>query len=845
MAVTRLGLSLWGIVVSAFTLLCACAPAAQESQVPPFGEHLTIKLSSSAEIPLVLEVIREAGLGTATALHPLPLIDLVVQPGAAPTVVAMLQKRAEVEEIQRGVQLSAQIAPNDPLYRDYQWDLRRLEMESVWELAQGDPSVIVAVLDTGVDRDHPDLAPNLLSGFDFVNDDPDPSDDGTHGTHVAGIIAAVGNNGEGVTGMAPRSRVLPVKVLDSQGLGPDVAVAKGIIYAVEQGARIINVSSGTPFPSLALKEAVEYADRRGALIVAAAGNTGERDNTVVYPAAYPQVLAVGALDDHDAPAAFSQRQPYVSIAAPGVNIASTIWRAGNAGAAYGSGTGTSAAAPHVSALAALLWSADSRLARDDVRRLILETADDLGPVGRDEATGVGRLNPGRALRSIDAAVRRPIIEPRASTEAAPTSVPSAAAAPLRPVTPPEIGTPAISGPRQWFFADGRTRDDAETRIVLFNPSDSAISGRIMFNTNDGRVSQQPLRVDPFGRLTVWANDYVPDSDFSIKVDADETLYVERTVLFGHDASTLAAGRSASTTWYFAEGRADDVYETILVISNLENRPAQISIRTFGESGPQPEFPITLQQGARVAIEPARVAEVSTFSTIVSSDVPVLVERGVYFDDGRGGDANAGTKAPSRVWYFAEGDTRSEFDATIALFNPNAEPATVKVQIIRTDGRPSEESVGMPGFTRRTLKLDELVPDARFAIRLESDVPIAAERSIYVGGGSHIASGVTQPATEWYLAEGDTIPPFTESVALLNPTDQNVNVELTFYPESGGPPRVESVKMRPLSRGTVDVGRIAPNSRSAARIVADKAIVVERTLYYDDLRGGTSGPAIMK
>jgi hypothetical protein len=555
------------------------------------------------------------------------------------------------------------------------------------------------------------------------------------------------------------------------------------------------------------------------------------------------VLAVGALDDHDAPAPFSQRQQYVSISAPGVNIASTIWRAGNAGAAYGSGTGTSAAAHHVSALAALLWSADPRLTKNDILKNILETADDLAPAGRDEATGVGRLNPGRALRSLDASIPKPASEPRIAVETAPAA--PAPATPLRPVTPPAVGAPAVSGPRQWFFADGRTRDNAETRVVLFNPSESAVSGRISFTTNDGRTSQQPLRVDPFGRLTIWANDFVPDSDFSIKVDADDTLYVERTVLFGHDASTLAAVRSPSTTWYFAEGQADDVYETILVISNLEKRPAQISIRTFGENGPEPEFPVTLPEGARVSIQPDRVADVGMFSTIVTADVPVLVERGVYFDGGRGGDSNAGTKAPSKVWYFAEGDSRDEFDSSVALFNPNAEPANVKVQIIRTDGRPSEETVPVPGFTRRTLALNDIVPNARFSLRLESDVPIAAERSIYVGGGGHIASGVTQPATEWYLAEGDTIPPFAQSIALLNPTDQNVNVELTFYPESGGPPKIESVKLRPMSRGTVEVGRVAPNSRSAARIIADKAIVVERTLYYDDLRGGTSGPAIMK
>jgi hypothetical protein len=840
--------SRWIILPTVLAVLMACAPARLE---PPTAsdasQHLTVRLSSAEAVPGLITAIRELGFGTATLISPLPLVDVAVRPGMNDAALDWLNKHPDVKEIGESVQLRSQLAPNDPLYRDYQWDMRRLEMESVWELSQGDPNVIVAVLDTGVDRGHPDLSPNLLSGFDFVNDDPDPSDDGTHGTHVAGIVAAVANNGEGVTGMAPRSRVLPVKVLDSQGLGPDVAVAKGIIYAVEQGARIINVSSGTPFPSLALKEAVDFADRRGALIVAAAGNTAERDNSIVFPAAYPQVLAVGALDDRDAPAPFSQRQPYVSLAAPGVNIASTIWRAGNAGAAYGSGTGTSAAAPHVSALAALLWSADPRLSRNDIRKIILDTSDDVGPVGRDDATGVGRLNPGKALRSIDASVRRPVTEPRIALESSPVpaAAASAPAGPLRSITPPPNNAPAISGPRQWFFADGRTRDNAETRIVLFNPSEAAVAGRILFATNDGRTIQQPLRVDPFGRLTIWANDYVPDSDFSIKVDADETLYVERTVLFGHDASTLAATRSPSTTWYFAEGLLDDVYETILVISNLESEPAQISIRTFSESGPQPEFPITLQNGARAAIQPARVAGVSSFSTIITSDVPVLVERSVYFDGGRGGDANAGTKAPSRVWYFAEGDTRDEFDTTIALFNPNAEPAAVKMQIIRTDGTPREESIPMPGFTRRTIHMDQLIPGARFSIRLESDVPIAAERSVYVGGGSHIASGVTQPATEWYLAEGDTIPPFAQSIALLNPTDQNVTVELTFYPESGGPPRIESVRMRPLSRTTVDVGRVAPNSRSAARIIADKAIVVERTLYYDDLRGGTSGPAIAK
>src|SRR5262249_15075350 len=161
-------------------------------------------------------------------------------------------------------------------------------------------------------------------------------------------------NSEGVTGVAWRVKLLPIKALNSQGRGPDSAMVKAILYAADNGARVINISSTGTRYSAALETAVQYAQEKCALVVAAAGNTGDRENAVNYPAALGGVLAVSAIDDHDQLASFSQRQAYVSLAAPGVDVASTAWSGAGRGP-YAAQSGTSIAAPHVSGAAALLW----------------------------------------------------------------------------------------------------------------------------------------------------------------------------------------------------------------------------------------------------------------------------------------------------------------------------------------------------------------------------------------------------------------------------------------------------------------------------------------------------------
>jgi thermitase len=270
-----------------------------------------------------------------------------------------------------------------------------------WEETTGSEDVLIAVVDSGVDRVHPDLKNKIAGpGRDFVNDDADASDDYFHGTAVAGVAAAETNNNEGIAGVAWKARILPVKVLDAEGLGTAEHVADGIRWAADQGARVINVSLGFEEASWAVLTAVEYAFNKGAVLVAAAGSNG---GAVEYPAAFSEfVLAVGATDYDDAVWALSNAGPEVDVAAPGVDVLSTIptWVFGPSVIPYIRFSGTSIAAAHVSGLAALLLGLKPGLTAEQVMEIIRFTADDVNEAslpGKDALIGYGRINLEKAL----------------------------------------------------------------------------------------------------------------------------------------------------------------------------------------------------------------------------------------------------------------------------------------------------------------------------------------------------------------------------------------------------------------------------------------------------------------
>jgi type VII secretion-associated serine protease mycosin len=277
--------------------------------------------------------------------------------------------------------------------RPQQWALDQVSFEATWPVTRGG-GIVVAVIDSGVLGNHQDLAGSVLPGKDYVQAGSDGRiDPNGHGTHVAGIIAAHVNNATGIAGAAPDVRILPIRVLDANGGGVASNVAKGIIWAADHGARVINLSLGGG-PSAGVRQAIQYANSKRTTVIAASGNNGDSGNTPMYPAAYPEALAVAAVDTNLTHPSFSNHNSYVDVAAPGVGIVSS-W--GSSPTAYAAATGTSMATPYASAAAALVYAAHPTFGAAKVMQVLKSTARDLGPGGFDQYFGAGLINPHAAL----------------------------------------------------------------------------------------------------------------------------------------------------------------------------------------------------------------------------------------------------------------------------------------------------------------------------------------------------------------------------------------------------------------------------------------------------------------
>lgn len=297
--------------------------------------------------------------------------------------------------------------------RDRQWALTALRAEEAWGTTQGG-GVTVAVLDTGVDPAHPDLAGQVLDGADLVGLGAGPGDRAwaRHGTAMAGIIAGHGhgrNRRQGILGLAPQARILPVRVILEEGdagraqarESKGAALAEGIRWAADHGADVINLSLGDDSASAhhepAEDEAVQYALAKGVVVVASAGNGGRDGDRVSYPAAYPGVIAVTAVDRSGRKAPFSTRNWYATVSAPGVDVVIA-----DPDRAYYEGWGTSAAAAFVSGAVALIRSAHPDLSPAQIKKLLEDTASDTPAGGRDDSRGHGLVDPVAALQAAGA-----------------------------------------------------------------------------------------------------------------------------------------------------------------------------------------------------------------------------------------------------------------------------------------------------------------------------------------------------------------------------------------------------------------------------------------------------------
>ncbi|HYH48015.1 MAG TPA: S8 family serine peptidase [Acidimicrobiia bacterium] len=330
--------------------------------------------------------------------------------GGAPILALDVDRRA-----------SASVLGLDPL-RSVQWALDQLGFEAARQTVE--PSTVtVAVLDSGVDGAHEDLAGAVLPGWDAIARRPGADTDTYgHGTHVGGIVAAVAGNGVCGSGAAAGVRILPVRVLDNDGSGWSSDIAEGIRWAADHGADVINLSLGGPSPSAAYRAAIDYAVReRNAVVVASAGNEYESGNPVEYPAADPDAIAVGASNPAGARAAFSNTGAYVDIAAPGTSILSPCPMGASVCSStsrYTRMSGTSMAAPFVAAAAALLRAARPDASAGQIRDWLASTATDAGAPGPDDEFGSGIIDPRRALAAAGS-VAAPVLGPAAAPPAAP------------------------------------------------------------------------------------------------------------------------------------------------------------------------------------------------------------------------------------------------------------------------------------------------------------------------------------------------------------------------------------------------------------------------------------------
>lgn len=581
-AFTPAGRFLFGAFLSLALLFCSITASAQRAPQsyiirlkPGISDKdlrgLTSSLQARSPSAVALRPVF-AGAPNTAALMSAHRLDrylvLSTAEGVSSRMLAAAQASGVVEEMFPNHLYHVDGRFNDSLIGQ-QWALASVEAEAAWNTTIGDSTVIVGIVDTGIQYDHPDLARALsinpkedinhngrfdpwpkseirdgvsgdldsidedgngvvddVIGYDFVDQsvpnvgdwsgrDPIPNDEFGHGTSVAGIIAATPNNRIGIAGLAPGVRLLPVRAFDATGNGEDDDISAAIVYAADRGARVINMSFGDLYYSPLMHDAISYAYGKGVVLVASSGNTGTPD--IHFPSSYREVIAVGATDDHDRRTTFSSYGPQLSLVAPGSDILTTALDG-----TYESFNGTSASAPHVTAAAALLASLHPTWTPDEIRTTLELSADDRGARGWDELFGSGRLNLRRAVESSGAAalaIASPQIDEGYARD---TTVVVRGSATSVFLDSWQLFLGVGTDPQEWTplgpaYSNGRL-DDSLGSFSTHDLAEGLITLRLALRETNGReterrirlhIDRTPPKIDPPGSLSinnVWRYD---------------------------------------------------------------------------------------------------------------------------------------------------------------------------------------------------------------------------------------------------------------------------------------------------------------------------------------------------
>ncbi len=709
-----------------------------------------------------------------------------------------LQSESEIDFVEPNVEAHALYNPNDPYYRGgKQWNFEQVNAGKAWDIAtKPGRGVIVALLDTGVAYENygifhqiPDLSETeFVPGYDFVNFDSHANDDNGHGSHVAGIVAQSTNNAYGAAGLAFKAKVMPVKVLDEYGIGNAFSIAAGIRWAADHGAKVINLSLATSGRSQTVEDAISYAkNRKKVTIVAASGNDGV--DRISYPAAYSSVISVGATNKKKVRASYSQYGKGLDLVAPGGDRTAGILQqtismdpVDTARHSFYYMWGTSVAAPHVAAAAAILIS-KGVTEPSDIVQVLTKTARDLGASGYDTKYGYGLLDIQAALK-------------------------------YRPMS------------TTWYFAEGRTANEFDTKILIGNSSNRMAQIRATFIKSGGEKIVKRYNVRAGHRYTINANSItaLKSSGFSTKIESINGVGIvaERLTRFryhgktgGH--STIGAS-SVSRFWYFAEGNNRGDFETILTVYNPSTRAAEFSATFTGPKGASiiRTYQINAESRKKIVTKNISFLRGRKFATKIKSQngVGLVTERSMYFrfKGIEGGHSTIGT-SPSKRWLFAEAQTAGKVSTKLLISNPSGNKVSLRAEFYPGGGQRIIKRYRIGPRRRREIGVDGIaaLQASKMSIKLQSNRAVVAERVMYFRNGKkeggHASVGAKRPLPTWYLAEGETGPRSNAVISIFNPGLNKAKIVIRFLKPTGSA-IIKKLNISGRSRAVIRVDAIA-------------------------------------
>lgn len=390
----------------------------------------------------------------------------------------------------------------------------------------------------------------------------------------------------------------------------------------------------------------------------------------------------------------------------------------------------------------------------------------------------------------------------------------------------------------WYFAEGSTQPPFDTWYLVQNPTDNPSTVRFTFFLGDGTTAVSQFDVDPHSRFSLFANEILPDQAISTRIEADQPVFAERSMFVGFDGNDVAGIAAPSTTWLFAEGSSQPPFHTWLLLQNPDSNPALATITYLVQGGTSQVQLLALPPTSRTSIFVNQVLPDSAFSTQVSSDRPIIVERSMFRFPGNAATDVAGVNQPAQTWFFAEGDTNLAglpTDTWLLLQNPGAASVPVTITLFPETGSPTAMPQVLGPSSRQSILLNQLFQGS-FGMRVDAPSGIIAERSMFIGTeprGAAATVGSPVLATTWRLAEGSTAPPFDERINIMNPNPQAAAVNIEFDLESG-PPVTRSFIAPAQGKLSIVVDDIIPFNAVSALVTTSIPTVVERTMFINKL-----------